>query len=158
MNNVNMGSRTDKHGEPDASQPCLKPVGKVGIDQREKDDSWRVLDLGNHAIELGRCAHQRIDMLDRSDPLILRSSSARSGDQRFAGRVRNQMKMEIAAAQRGPQRSIATGYNQRRGMWTGVENRTAQPRREPPQPGDVVSTIHSRPRSGRILTPRRRSI
>src|SRR5271168_3852207 len=80
--------------------PCLKSVGKVGIDERKENDSGRILDLG--------CgAHQRIDMLDRSDPLILRGSGPRGGDQRFAGRVRNKMKVEVAAAQRGPQRSIA---------------------------------------------------
>jgi hypothetical protein len=43
-------------------------------------------------------------MLDRSDPLILRGSGPRGRNQRFAGRVRNQMKVEVAAAQRGPQR------------------------------------------------------
>src|SRR5271169_153780 len=100
--------------------PCLKSVGKVGIDERKENDSWRILDLGNHSVELGCGAHQRIDMLDRSDPLILRGSRPRGRDQRFAGRVRNQMKVEIAAAQRGPQRSVANGYNQWDGLWTGV--------------------------------------
>ena len=100
--------------------PCLKPVGKVGIDERKENDSGRVLDLGDHPIELGCGAHQRIDMLDRSDPLILRGSGPRGRDQRFAGRVRNQMKVEVAAAQRGPQRSMTNAYNQRDGLWTGV--------------------------------------
>ena len=108
MNNINIGSSTDKHGEPEASQPCLKPLGKIGIDQREEDNSGRVLDLGNHPIELGRGAHQRIDMFDRSDALILRRRGSRCRDQRFAGRVRDQMKVEVAAAQCGPRRSIAT--------------------------------------------------
>jgi hypothetical protein len=30
------------------------------------------------------------------------------------------VKMEVAAAQRGPQRSIVNAYNQRDGLWTGV--------------------------------------
>jgi hypothetical protein len=50
----------------------------------------------------------------------LRGSGPRSRDQRFAGRVRNQMKMEVAAAQRGPQSSIMIAYNQRDGLWTDV--------------------------------------
>jgi hypothetical protein len=84
----------------------LKSLRKFGINQREEDDSRRVFDLGNHPIELRRSAHQRIDMFDRRDALILRRCGARGGDQRFAGRIRDQMKMEIAAAQRGPQLSI----------------------------------------------------
>jgi hypothetical protein len=106
---------------------CLKSVGKVGIDERKENDSGRILDLGNNSIQLGRSAHQRIDMFDRSDPLILRGSGPRGRDQRFAGRVRNQVKMEVAASQRGPQRSIMNAYNQRDGLWTGVQNWTAQP-------------------------------
>src|SRR5258707_9150404 len=47
--------------------PRLKSVGKVEIDERKENDSWRILDLGNHSVELGCGAHQRIDMLDRSD-------------------------------------------------------------------------------------------
>jgi hypothetical protein len=60
--------------------PCLKSVGKVGIDERKENDSRRVLDLGNHSVELGCGAHQWIDMLDRSDPLILRGSGPRGRD------------------------------------------------------------------------------
>src|SRR6185437_14885009 len=63
----------------------LKPVGQIGIDQRKKDDSWRILDLGNHSVQLGRRAHQRIDMFYRSNPLILRRGGAGRGDQRFSG-------------------------------------------------------------------------
>ena len=91
----------------------FKPLRKIGIDQRKENDSGRVLDLGNHPIELGRGAHQRIDMFDRGDALILRRGGARGGDQRLAGRVRDQMKMEIAAAQCGPHgrksRAVITG-------------------------------------------------
>jgi hypothetical protein len=47
-------------------------------------------------------------------------SGPRGRDQRFAGRVRNQVKMEVAAAQRGPPSSIMNAYNQRDGLWTAV--------------------------------------
>jgi hypothetical protein len=42
----------------------------------------------------------------------LRRRGARGGDQRFAGRIRDQMEMKIAAAQCSPRWSIVTGYNQ----------------------------------------------
>ena len=66
-------------------------------------------------------------MFDRSDPLILRRSGARRCDQRFAGRIRNQMKMEVASPQRGLRDRRAHGYNQRMGMWTGVEKLEDRP-------------------------------
>ena len=102
MNNVRIGPRTDRQGEPDAAQPSSRRFERSEIDQGEEHDSGRVLDFGDHPVELRRRAHQRIDMFDRSDALILRRGGARGGDQRFAGRIRNQMEMEIAAAQCGP--------------------------------------------------------
>jgi hypothetical protein len=99
----------------------LKPFGKIRIDERKEDDPRCVLDLADHAIDLGRRAHERIDMFDGSDALILRRRGSRGRNQRFAGRVRDQMKMEVTAAQCGPQGSIADGYNERRRLWTGVE-------------------------------------
>jgi hypothetical protein len=107
-------------GRAGSLAPCLKSVGKVGIDERKENDSRRILDLGNHPVELACCAHQWINVFNRSNPLILRGSGPRGRDQRFAGRVRNQMKMEVAAAQRGPQKSIMNAYNQRDRLWTGV--------------------------------------
>ena len=55
------------------------------------------LDLGQHAVELLLGAHQRIDVLDRRDIGVLRRRRARDRDQRLAGRVGDQMQMEVVA-------------------------------------------------------------
>ena len=105
-------SQDRQAGRTRCSAAVFEPLREIGIDQSEEDDSGRVLDFGNHPIELRRSAHQRIDMFDRGDALILRRGGARGGDQRLAGRVGDQMKMEIAAAQCGPQteeRLVITG-------------------------------------------------
>ena len=135
----------------------FKPLGKTGIDQRKEDDARRILDLGDDALELSPAAHQGIDMFDRSDALILGRRGSRGGDQRLAGQVRDQMKMEIAAAQRGPRRSIAAGYNQWRGLWTGVENEARQARALS-RPGQTGFDNSQPFRSGQFSRPERKFV
>ena len=75
---------------------ALEAPGQIRIEQRIEHDAGRGLDLAQHTVELLLRAHQRIDMLDRRHIGILRGSRARDRDQRLAGRIRNEMKMEIA--------------------------------------------------------------
>ena len=121
MNNVKIGSRTDRHGEPDASQPASSRLRKVGIDQRKEDDSGRVLDLGNHPIELRlRCAPADRHARSKRRPDIAPPQRAR---RRSAFR-RSSPKPDEDGNSCGPMRppgSITAGYNQPGGMWTGVE-------------------------------------
>ncbi len=56
------------------------------------------VDLGQDAVELLLRADQRIDVLDRRDLGDIARPPRGDGDQRFAGRVRDQMQMEVAAS------------------------------------------------------------
>ena len=58
-----------------------------------------IFDFDDDAIQLRVRADQRIDMFDRRHALILRGGRPRGGDQRFTGRVGNEMEMEITASQ-----------------------------------------------------------
>ena len=79
-------------------QTSSSRLRQVLLDQGVEHDAGRGLDLADHALELGVRTHERIDMLDGGNALILRDDRAGDGDQRFARRVGDEMEMEIAAS------------------------------------------------------------
>ena len=70
---------------------------QIFFQKREQDNSRRLFDLGEDAVELFLAAHQRIDMLDRRDVGILSCHRAGYRYQRLAGRIGHQMEMKVAA-------------------------------------------------------------
>jgi hypothetical protein len=75
----------------------FQPRDQILLQQREQHDAGRLLDLVEHAVELLLAAHQRIDVLHRADIGVLRRHRARHRDQRFAGRVGDQVEVKIVA-------------------------------------------------------------
>ena len=102
MNRVKIGPRTERQGDPEASQLSSRRLDEIRIYQREKDDPGRVFDFRDHAVELIGCSHQWIDMLDRCHPLVLGRGGARRRNQGLARRIGHEVKMEITAAQGSP--------------------------------------------------------
>ena len=68
---------------------------EVLLEQRVEHDARRFLDFGQHPVELLLRADQRMHMLDRHDLGVLRRGRPRDRDQRLAGRIGDQMQMEI---------------------------------------------------------------
>ena len=83
-------------GQSKLAALLLKPLDQVFFQQRVEDQAGGFGDFGEHMIELLLRAHHRIKMLDRRNIRVLRRSRTRDGNQRFAGRVRHEMQMEIA--------------------------------------------------------------
>src|SRR5215467_10962442 len=82
--------------QPEVATLVLKPSDQRLIEQGVKNNTWRFLNLGQHTIKLPVGTHRGIDMLHWRRAVILRGSSARDRDQRFAGGVRDEMKMKEA--------------------------------------------------------------
>ena len=76
-------------------------MAEVLIDQREEDDAGRRLDLGDGAVELRPGPDQRVDVLDRRHVLVLGRDGTAGRDQRLAGRIRDQVQVEIVASHAG---------------------------------------------------------
>ena len=89
-------NRQARHAEFAAG--FLQPLGQLRLEQRVEHDARRGLDLGQHPVELLARAHQRMHVLDRRHRGILRRRRARDRDQGLAGRVGDQMQMEIIGA------------------------------------------------------------
>ena len=70
-------------------------LDQVFLEQRVQHQARRLGDFRQRVVELLLGAHHRVKMFDRRYIGILRRSSARDRDQRFAGRVGNEMEMEI---------------------------------------------------------------
>ena len=75
----------------------LEPDDEILLEQSEQHDARRLLDFIQHAIELLLAAHQRVDMFHRRHIGILRGHRTRDRDQRFTGRIGNQMEVKIIA-------------------------------------------------------------
>ena len=75
----------------------FEPDNEIPLEQREQHDARRLLDFIQHAIELLLAAHQRVDMFHRRHIGILRGHRPRDRDQRFTGRIGNQMEVKIIA-------------------------------------------------------------
>ena len=80
----------------EAAAALLQHGGERHVDQRVEHDAGRVLDLPQRPVDLRLRADQRVDVLDRMRVLVLRRGGARDVDQRLAGRVGDQVQMEIA--------------------------------------------------------------
>jgi hypothetical protein len=74
---------------------------KVALQQRVEHDPRRILDFVEDALELFLRPHQRVHVLDRRNSGVLRSSSTRHRDQRFAGRIGDEVKMEVTRTAMG---------------------------------------------------------
>src|SRR5262249_43161755 len=107
-------------GHSELSALLLEPLGELAIEQCVEDDPRCRLHLAEHAIELPRATNQRVNMLDRRNRGVLRGRRTGDGDQRFAGRVGDEMKVKIA--------SCAARHGKRgRTMWIAGEEATAGP-------------------------------
>ena len=82
-------------GQAELAAFALPALDQVFFEQRIEHQPRRFGDFGQHMIELLLRAHHRVKMLDRRHIGVLRGRRARDRDQRFAGRVGNQMQMEI---------------------------------------------------------------
>ena len=127
----------------------FEPLHQVLLEQRVEDDAGRLLDFGQDAVELLLRAHQRIDVLDRHDLAVLRGRGPRHGRQRLAGRIRDEVQMEVAAAALwhvSPSREKTVRYLGRRPCSRGAAQASAgsEPRIFPHSgPGDARSTRSS---------------
>ena len=84
-------------GQAELAAVVFQPLQQLVIEQRVEHDARRFLDLRQHAVELLLGPHQRIDVLDRRDLGVLRGRRARDRDQRLAGRVGDEVEVEVAA-------------------------------------------------------------
>src|SRR5262249_4490849 len=75
-----------------------EPLQKLVVEQRVENDTRRLLDLRQYAIELLLGPYQGINVLDRRDLGVLRGCGTRNGGQGFTGRIGYEVKVEIAAS------------------------------------------------------------
>ena len=75
----------------------FQPADQILLQQGKQHNSRRFLDFTQYAIKLLLAAHQRIDMFDRRHVGILRGHGARHRDQRFTGRIGDEVEMKIIA-------------------------------------------------------------
>ena len=75
----------------------LQPLQKLWIEQGVEHDAGRGFYLVEHPVELSLAADQRVNVLDRRHGDVLGGRRTGDGDQRLAGRIRNEMEVEIAS-------------------------------------------------------------
>jgi hypothetical protein len=85
----------------------LQALRQILVQQRVQHDAGRFLDLRQHAIKLFLGAHQRVGVFHRLHGGVLRGGRPSDRCQRFAGRVRHEVQVKIAAAARGHERGKA---------------------------------------------------
>ena len=74
----------------------LDLLDQLLVDDGVEDDAGRLLDLLQHALELLGGAHQRMHVLDRPHLRVLHGGGLGHGGERLAGRIRDEVQMEVA--------------------------------------------------------------
>src|SRR5262249_15435620 len=74
-----------------------KPLQQLVVEKRIKHDTRRFFDFSQDAVELLLGANQGINVLYRRDLGVLRSRRTRDRGQCLTGRIRDKVKMKIAA-------------------------------------------------------------
>ena len=87
------------HADSRPDSVCILPVGHYdGTDESwHQDHAGRRLDRGDRLVDLRDAARHRIDMLLRTDALILCDDGAADGDQGFPRRVGDEMQIDMMA-------------------------------------------------------------
>ena len=75
----------------------LQPLQKLAIEQGVEHNPGRGFHLVQHSVELSLAADQRVNVLDRRHGDVLGGRRTGDRDQRLAGRIRNEMEVEIAS-------------------------------------------------------------
>ena len=80
---------------PNATMLHIMALNFSFVVPKEEVDKYGA-DFGKHPVQLLLRAHQRMHMLDRHDPRILGGGGPRDRDQRFSGRIGDQVQVKIA--------------------------------------------------------------
>src|SRR5262249_29972557 len=107
-------------GHPKFSALLFEPLGELAIEQCVEDNARCSLHFAEHAIELPLAANERVNMLDRRNSGVLRGCRTGDSNQRFSGRVGDEMKVKIAS-------SAARHGKRGRTMWIDGEEATVGP-------------------------------
>src|SRR5262249_4034516 len=92
------GPEIGKTGRAQLREVFCEPLQKFVVEQRVENNTWRLLDLRQYAIELLLGPYQGINVFHRRDLGVLRGGGPRDGGQRLTGRVGHEVKVEIAAS------------------------------------------------------------
>ncbi len=101
------------------------------IEQRIEHNTGGFLDLRQHPVQLLLGSYQRIDVLHRQHLGVLRGRRARDGRQSLAGRVGDEVQVEIAAGAMSHDGNGMTCEFLRRRPWTKAERKGAMGKRGP---------------------------
>ena len=118
---------------------ALEIAADRGVDHGVEDQARLLLDIVEHAVEMAFRAHHRPEMPKRLDILELRQAGARHHVQRLAGRIREEVEVELLGHWFRLWKKMGKSLAEASGRTQGQDSAP---------PGGL--TIHSRPTAEKI--------